>query len=317
MALAAVGCSSESREPPSAPRATDASVSAAVTAAVRSQLVQGQFQLAVGAGSVPEITAAQAEDLARAWRLDFGSWVEPALESERGASIDLAHLSVCGQTLYVQNYFELPDMGLMSNPIAAAVVRGRGPWWLVSLCGGAQDVQVLLAVSAYATDLGLQQGHLVVPPVGGTWFVSLGVPRGAGSFLPSPEDVVVAVAQLTGRHVSAVPALIAPAFAIPQMAQWRVILDAPAAVRRTDGSRVTTTELYVGQGATAGAIRLRMPAAAAQQPASLTTGYDAAVQIGQPARPISWQEIVFRRRDGVASTFDDVTAEPMSNPATQ
>ena len=314
IALAA-GCSGETRELPAAPRATDATVSAAVTATVRSQLMHGQFQLAVAAGPVPQITDVQAEDLARAWRLDFGPWVEPTLESQRAASIDLASLVVCGRTLYVQSYFDLPDAALMSNPVSAAVVRGRGPWWLVSLCGGAQDVQILLAVSAYATDLGLQQGHLVVPPIGGTWFVSLGVPRGAGSFVPLPEDVAVAVAQLTGRHVSAVPALIAPAVALPQLAQWRVTLDAPASVRRTDGSTATTTELYVGQGTVAGTLRFRMPIAAALQPASLVSGYDAAIQIGQPARPASWQEITFRRGNDVASTFDDVTADPSSNPA--
>lgn len=313
--ISLAGCGKDSGTLPAAPRVDGPALDAVVTGAARSNLVNGSFVLsAMSSGETPEITATQAEALAMAWRTDFGPWVQGFLDEGHGGPVPLAQLTVCGKTLYVRSHYEMPPATAMADPVVAAHVRGYGPWWLVSLCEPGGGTDVVLAVSAYATDLSVADGHIVVPRIGGNWFIPLGV-RPDEALLPTPEDAAVRAAQATGRRISGVPELVMTAWGVPQLAQWRLTVEAPAAIQRGDGQSVAVREFYVGRPFIDRPVQLRV--AGPRQPASaLTRFYGAKLSGDRVVMDQAPTDMTFARRPELASELLVATPTPAQNPAT-
>jgi hypothetical protein len=128
--------------------------------------------------------------------------------------------------------------------------KALGPFWLVRLCGPSGDPQARVAVSAYSTDLGVtNRGSVDFPAIGGGDFVPAGIPSNdAYAELPSAEAAVVLAADLTGKHVAAVPELIVPFFMEdnPWGARWHLRLDGPARVTARGGHVLETSDIYIG-----------------------------------------------------------------------
>ena len=279
-----------------------------VTGNALASLQDGRFQLTPSPLSTAiEINAARAEALALAWRLDFGQWLRGSLSADRGSAVEPEKLAVCRRTLYAESTVE-PDLTRLVDMRSAAFVRAHGPWWLVSLCGADQDLHVILAVSAYSTDLTIENGRILAPAIGGVWFFALGVPPGV-EMVVSPEEAAITAAQLSGHQVTTVPRLIAPPLTLgaPQMARWQVELDGPVRVRPQGSSNDESTQtLYVSGRLMDRGRAVHVPAKV--QPDVFAATYDAAAVVGEPARPAEYREFEMRRRNAVPAAFTLVSA---------
>lgn len=310
--LASIAC--ESSVAPDDPPVPD--VSAVTTGAALSNLQGGRFQLPVPtAGSLPEITAVQAEALAIAWRVDFGPQIQATLSSDRGAPVDPTILHVCRRTLYAQSSYLPVAVDLFADPRARPIIRAFGPWWIVSLCAPNGDLHVVLGVSAYSTDLELRDGHVVTPPIGGQWFFAVGARVGTTRLPLAPEEAVLQAAHATNRRVVSVPRLLASANTIgpPQLAHWRFDLESPVEVTRPDATAPDlVAQLYVRRDLAVSVTRIRI--AALVQPPVDSAFYNISDAIGQPAPdPPVYAPIYFTRDPATATRFDDVVAAPSSS----
>lgn len=283
-----------------------------VVGAALANLQQGRFQLPEpGPSAVPMIDRARAEALARAWAISFGPALTDALTQEHGGPVQPAALQVCATTRFAESQFETVDPAVAADLFRAPTVRALGPQWLVQLCAPSGELQVALAVAAYATDLGIEHGYVVLPsaPVGGNWFSSLGTPRGvAPSFPIGPEEAVVLVARATERRVTEVPRLMlrTATFRSPLTAAWQVRLDAPVTVHESaTGAPQAASELYVLRDESG---RVRLSVAASEQPATSTQTYLVFDTINQPPNPPQIAEFTLTRRADVPVLFTEVTA---------
>ena len=136
------------------PELTPALMASLVTGAAAVDLdASGHFQLKGPTGPGPrQLSKQEAEALAAIWPIEFGSWIQPALEKEHGGPIIFSDLRRCGRTLYATSPFEPIDLAA-NEPSAAPAQRAFGPWWLVTLCNASGAPELSLGVSAYATDL--------------------------------------------------------------------------------------------------------------------------------------------------------------------
>lgn len=117
----------------------------------------------------------------------------------------------------------------------------------MSLCNPAGRAVILLAISAYNTDVRIENGLLRLPPVQGSQFKSFAVPRSVTSLIPTPEDVAALAFRATGQRVTEVPQLELPPYGIfPSAARWRIELERPVAVTVTGQSRMERT-FFVGR----------------------------------------------------------------------
>lgn len=202
----------------------------------------GQFVLA-GAGST-ELTEQQAAVFARDYVRMGARWIPKVWEGERGASIDFNDLRLCPRAYYV-NAAVKPD-----ENSSQAVRELLGPRWLLSMCSGAGIPIISVSVSALATEIHDEQGHIVGP--GGNQIRAAGIPTPLTSVPVTPEDAARIAYESTGRRVAAVPELVLPPPRFPaQLAKWRIQLEGPVTVRGSiSGAATTTTELYLGFGGT-------------------------------------------------------------------
>ena len=188
-----------------------------------------------------ELSPGEAVLLANAYAKQFVPLQYSFLEQRRGGKIDLKRLTACGRPLYAQSPFEpLPQT------IDVIFRRAYSAWWLVTLCAG-NDPQVSLAVSALATDLKIEKGKIVFPPIHGSEFFPAGIPvEHEGEFPMSPEAAAVRASKLSGVRVSSVPTLLMPSSAegSPQEAKWTLALERSVRMRSASARVVETATIF-------------------------------------------------------------------------
>lgn len=280
--ILALAAACESPTGPSAPERPD--VRSFVTSEVARQLDgNGNFRMPVprAPGSMAILTPEEAVDLGSAFIrsflnnpdlvVAFGQDPRAVMESEHGGSIDWSKLEVSEEPYFARGYLEvLPDS------LPNYVHNWWGPWYLMPLLDRGEEVG-LLGLAAYATDLYVgEDGGVRMPPVGGNWFRTQGVPMELTEGVPTtPEAAVRYVAQTLGTRIAAVPTMErAPVLWVPMAARWRVELENAVKVRHAvDGTVEETKVVYVGHypaladgTADAGPLELRMFVALPDQP---------------------------------------------------
>lgn len=190
------------------------------------------------------VSPGNASGLAVVWARQFGPLFRGNLEGVHGGSIGFNKLMACGRPLYARSAFEEPPLDVLPS-----ARRAVGPWWLITLCEGAVP-KVSVAVSAWATELKIENDRIVFPINSGMEFYGQGIPRGhSGEYPISPERAAVAAARQTGRRVSSVPILFADfrSRGHPGHARWAWQLDESVALRTHAGRSVATSEVYAGE----------------------------------------------------------------------
>jgi hypothetical protein len=263
--LFVAGCSDEVALNPPFAEPSKTALESATSGLARASIGQsGQFNVD-RPESAQEISAARAAQLADAYGQDLLPYILTYITNTRGAAIQRKLLRPCGRPLYAESTFEDLEP---STPIG--VREGHGAYWLVTLCAQSEP-QVSVAVSALATEMGVQNRKLRFPEEYGGEFFAWGIPRGhVGEFPLAPEQAALFAAQQTGARVVDVPRLVMPiqAEGIPQSAKWEVKLD------RSVPFRGATRGAFARQGTTVGVVldgqgseRLAQFAPSIEQPA--------------------------------------------------
>lgn len=256
-----------------------------------------------------QITRAEAEQFATAFLPQFGPMVKPALEQEHGDSLQLNALRRCHRTLYARSAYLPPPAAVWKTPIGAVYLRAYGPQWLVPFCRSSGALAVLISVSAYSFDLRLENGKIVMPRIGGSWFQWRGVPQSQqGELRMGPEEAAVLGFELTGRRITKAPELIIPAYSdgFAFDGRWRLHLEAAATVTIT-GARQTrsTPDLFVGWRPRRESKLIEV--AASVQPEVIHFRYRTNPVIGRPEEPPIFADGVIERNPEVPVAFDEVT----------
>lgn len=150
-------------------------------------------------GGLPIISKSQAAILARAYVGQYG-WLEATWSQIHGAPVVAKSLAPCGSVQFVSSPYE---------PITVAVSQTTrklyGPRLWVTMCSPTSVPQLLVAVSALATDVQLSSnGGLIAAPDHQVTFVATPLP--AGWTVPlSAEEAAIATARISGRRVASVP----------------------------------------------------------------------------------------------------------------
>jgi hypothetical protein len=245
----------------------------------------GRLQLAAPVSTGREqISGPRATELALALAKFTMPYAYTFWDAQHGSPIDYQRLAACDEPLFASSSFERlrEDNGsLPAHPIQKAL----GPFWLVRLCGPNGDPQARVAVSAYATDLGItKRGSVDFPAIGGGDFVPAGIPSNdPDAEIPSPEAAIVLAANLTGKHVTAVPELIIPFFKDdnPWGARWHLRLDGPARVRARGGRAVESSDIYIGAMRQTPAAASSIWVSAETQPATVSATMTALSFVGE------------------------------------
>jgi hypothetical protein len=228
--LIIVGCD---RNPtPSGPGSTPlvaSYVTGAAAAALRSDgtFVQDSPDSPDG---TPIISEKQAGKLALAYVRAFGRSFHRDWERDRGGSIDLTMLTV-GRI-----YFAHSPYGAFPSGFQPAMRRMYGPYYLVPLESNGTPV-ILMAVSAYNTDVGIDdQGGIVLPKLSGMGFIHVGIPMTASLFAPlSPEEAVKKAFDAGHARVAEPPQLVLLGRRkSPLLAAWQITLDHGIPTRARD-----------------------------------------------------------------------------------
>jgi hypothetical protein len=195
-------------------------------------------------GSDEELTEAQARTIGRTWAHQFFPSVKGVLEGQRGQKINADKLRDCPRLFYAES----PYLPLEDTSDAGVARRVFGPWWIVPLCVDAVP-QVELGVAAYATDVRIQDGRIVLPKMAGGEFVWRAIPASAAEFPLSPETAARVAAKQTGSRVASVPRMMMPHFRDggPALARWEMTLAPPVmleSAQRHDTSAAAS--LFVG-----------------------------------------------------------------------
>ena len=189
------------------------------------------------------LSAEQAGELAVVYGRTVGHLLAPAWNWERQAgAIHPGTLTRCGRIYLAVNAFvELPASA------SRALQQRVEPQWLVTLCSPAGEPEVSIGVPVRDTSLHITADS-VITNLGIANFSSTGLPEGRSAPSTSPEEAAREVAIATGRLVAAVPELVLPPPPyLPQLAKWRISLDAPATVvNGAARSETSASELYVG-----------------------------------------------------------------------
>jgi len=191
----------------------------------------------------PQITESQARGFADAYRRIHLPHVIGVIERDRGGGIDVGKLRSCGRAYHVE-----PAIEPLPPNVLPAARRAYGPRWLITFCGSAGTPQVSVAVSAYATDLALENGRLIYPVEGGEFFFVAGIPIGQADGLPGqPESAIAWFAARTGIRISRVPHLVMLPRTWPQLAYWKLELERPAMLRslRAGKTRSVSTVYFI------------------------------------------------------------------------
>ena len=285
-----------------------------VTGEAAERLQGGRFELAAPSPTgIPQISGAEAEALALGWRKSFGQWLFSELKADRGGvAVDIDHLTVCRRTLYASSSFQPPPPAAAAAPAAGFIIRRFGPQWLVSLCAPNGELQVLLALPAYARGMWIENDRLVTDAIGGAWFDAWGVPPTLTDAILTPEAAAIRAAHAAGRQVGKVPELIVPPPDEGRIshARWRSHLSGPGPLRSIrSGTLVVAEEIYVRDRR--GRISAPLAVAAAEQPDTVAIQYVSNNRVGRPAtEPDQHQTLVLRRRSDVPVRFEPVEPGP-------
>ncbi len=307
VAGALTGCG-EDGAGPNRPPVTNETMRPYVTGSAAAALdATGHFRLAgPPVGDPTQIDRPLAERLAVLFARQWGPGFRQQWEKHRGGPIDIAAMRVCGTTRYAASAFGSWDPAVVADPLATAVRRAYGPWWVVFLCGSTPAPQVAVAVSALSTDLTIQDDEIVLPLVGGEWFVANGLPAArAAEPYEAAERAVQRVARATGRRVREVPVFVSPlrSEGWPTDARLRLVLDGPGTARRANQRLVERDVFFwsaraekTGQG---------FELAADTQPANVEVQYPGP----SPAEPGPWPLRTTRvsRQPDVPLVFEAVT----------
>jgi len=252
----------------------------------------------------PIVTPARARELAAAFLKTWGRTVVAHWGSQRGTRLDAADAVIEPRLYYADSPYErFPDT---YHP---ADRRGYGPMYLAYVDISGERVGVV-AVSAYATDLGINRlGLIEEPPLGGAYFFTHMVadhPRDVRERLvvPTPEEAAEAAAKASGRKVSRVPGLALPSVPWhPALAMWEVSLDGPITVHRRGSSSASesTTTVFVGPGPT-----FLIPA---KEQAATTRAFYAAGP-SEHGRPSPSGSVLLARRPGMHWQYESVSIIP-------
>ncbi len=239
-------CSDEAPSAPVLPTGS-ATVAAIVTPGLAASVgPDGRFLLSHNSSAAGrrEISDAQATRLAALWVDDFGAKIRAYLENGHQEPIRFGELSPCGRAFYARSAFLPP-----SDAVPLPVSRPYGPYYFVTLCDRGGTSVISVAVSAWTTDLAIEDGHIKFAAFQGNEFFPLGIPRGhRGEYPASPEDAAVFVVGKSPRRVAQLPELIMPSRmeGLPQSARWQLTLDGEVTLVGHGGNRVTTRVAYVG-----------------------------------------------------------------------
>lgn len=254
IALATLSCSEAPVRPTSTPEVKlDSGV--VIPTILRSLDENGQFPTAEAIDG--EIDARTANELARIWIRDYAKFTLTSFAIERGQSISLAGLGICGRAYHAKSPYA-PQQDV-------AVRKYFGSYWLVQICSA--DVPVIsLAVSALNTDLEIREDTIRWPSVHGSDWYPVALPLGTKEFPLSPEAAVGIVADSSGRRADQIPELVlaGPPY-MPQVARWRIHVEGNADIEElASGSRRSVPEIFVAR--TLRTQRLQILAATDSQP---------------------------------------------------
>lgn len=277
--------------------------------AAASLTAAGQWILPVPkVGDNSQLTSERAESLALVWPRQFGPWVLSRLESEHGDAIDLNALARCGRIYYAASPYEQLDASTAAIEATKAAQRAFGPWWLVTLCSKTNVPQLSVAIAAYAAELHIEDGQIVMPRLGGEWFSVEGIPHTLDAdFLQPPEEAARMMALASRLRVAAVPELIVPARSdgFPNHARWRIKLDGRVPARGSTGRLVMADEYYTWRRPGAESLNILIPAIS--QLPGLTFRYPANITTADADERLTYAEGFLPRRASIAVAFESVT----------
>jgi len=221
------------RDPaPSSPTSTPLAASYVVGAAAAALQPDGQFvqDNPESPDGTPMISEKRAGQLALAYVRAFGRSFHETWERERGGAIDLTTLSP-GRI-----YFAHSPYGAFPAGFHPAMRRTYGPYFLVPLQSNGTPV-IMMAVSAYNTDVGIDKdGLIVLPKLSGMGFLHSGIPTTSSLYAPlSPEDAVKHAFEVGHARISEPPRLMLLGHTkTPLLAAWQVTLDRDIPTRAHD-----------------------------------------------------------------------------------
>ena len=211
----------------------------------------GHFQVrdTIAISALPTIGADRARNLALGYLKTFawpdaavGSAIGVGLEKQHGGPININMLTPGNVVLAQSTYEDVAGS-------APAFFRNTvAPRFIVRLTQGTNPT-VAVAVSAFATDVQLGNGKVVLPDSSGGEFYAYGNPQGAGFLEPiGPERAAVAVAKASGALVTKVPELLLPHEDYYfTYARWKVTLDREVAFARRETGEITRSAVvYIG-----------------------------------------------------------------------
>ena len=314
--LASTACQGD-YETAVAPEITPALMASIVTGAAKSNLdASGHFRLKGPPASGPrQLRQEQAEALAAIWPQQFGTWTRSVFERQHGGSINFAGLKLCGRTLYAESPLEPFDPKIAGDPFGAVSQRVFGPWWLTTLCTPSGTPQLSLAVSAYATDLWIEEGRIRGPVVGGEWFSPEGIPLGADEeFILSPERAAERVATRAKRRIREVPRLLVPLRrqGFPNHPYWKLMLDSLVDVQPEQGGALKKRDVYIGRRPTDRSNTLAI--AAKDQPDELPISYPLKLNPETSRAPRQHGVVRVKRKADLPISFQVVTMPPRGEP---
>jgi hypothetical protein len=197
-----------------------------VTSNVMARVQGNQFALPEHGDSVSaEISGDRAKQLVAAFWHDGARGLEYGVSRDRGAPIHSSELQPCSRAYYVTSAYRH-----IRSDAPVIIKKALGPHWLVGLCYG--DIEeVVIGVSAFATDAKIGNGRFKVEDPGVVNFQVMGVPL--GTTIPvTPEQIAQFVTDQTGHLLADVPLLVMrpyPKGAVT--AVWQVTLDVPVSAK--------------------------------------------------------------------------------------
>jgi hypothetical protein len=216
-----------------------------VTPEVAASLDQhGLFVFPERQGDAQHIGAARAREIAVAEVATFERFNRTSLEKQRGAPIDFDALQPDARVYYAES----PYVQDIPSDVHPALRKYAGPYYLVTMSDKTGPV-LSVAVSAYDTDVAIQNGRIILPQRNGGDFRVQAVRTSAG--LPvAPEQAARIASEALRVGISAVPELVLPSNSyVPQVARWRLQLARPTTVRGARSRRVRDVQtVYVGLG---------------------------------------------------------------------
>ena len=301
--IGATGCRDMLTSKPSGPISKSVDSTMVVPALSGRLDARGHFKLATPQVGPEEIDSTQAVLLAAAWARQFAPLILTMLAQQHGGPMNAASLSPCGLAYYAESPYEPID----SSVTNLVWRRPFGAQWLVTLCG-VDGPEVSLAVAALNTDLTLKNGRIVFPYMQGNSFFALGIPSSDGGLTLTPEGAAQFVFARFGVRVATLPELVLGSQPdAPQFARWHFRVASDLALKKSNGSRVRTSDIWIRLERGNGPV-LFVPRDA--QPISISPKLRQWSPEHGPARP-PFVRPTIQRHAGIPLLFDPVT--PIGN----